>query len=434
MLHCFRVSKTYLLLDTESGALHEVDAAVYKIVNNLPLSAEESQAALEVKAELEQLEREGLANALPINSIKLPPVNLDVKSLCLHLTHDCNLSCGYCFAEDFCTNKEYMSSQTGHCALDFLFASSGKNTALEIDFFGGEPLMNFKLLQELVEYGKELAKKHNKTIKFTTTTNGVLLTKEISDYLDAEMDNIVLSIDGSKETNDKVRKTKNGGGSYDLILKNFKYLANKREERDYFVRGTYTHLNPNFCPDVLHLADCGFRSVSVEPVVLEKNRDLALNDQDIETACLAYEEFADEYLLRRKDGRWFSFFHFVMDIDNGPCLTKRLLGCGAGTQYLAVTPNGDIFPCHQLAGNEKYKIGNVAEKKLDNQLRKKIGQSNVLTKPMCANCWAKYYCSGGCIANAINFCGDLSKPYEYGCKLMKKRLECAFYVAVMEKR
>lgn len=431
MLHCFKVCDTYLLLDTESGSLHETDGIVYKIVNGLPICKHEELQAEEVREEINQLTNEGLLNACPPDNLRMPQTSFDVKSLCLHLTHDCNLRCGYCFAEDFCSQRDYMSLQTGLSALNFLFANSGGNSNLEIDFFGGEPLMNFPLLKTLVTYGKELAQKHGKSIKFTTTTNGLLLNKDVSDYLDAEMDNIVLSLDGLRETNDKVRKTKNGSGSYDIILENFKYMAAKRASKDYYVRGTYTHLNPDFCSDVLHLADCGFRNVSVEPVVLAKGNPLALTEDDLAKACLSYEKLAREYVERRKGDKWFSFFHFAMDIDNGPCLSKRLLGCGAGTQYMAVTPDGNLYPCHQLAGNAEYHIGNVNGGGLDGAVRERMADANLLSKQECKSCWAKYYCSGGCNANAINFNNDPTKPFQAACKLMKKRIECAFYVAVM---
>jgi uncharacterized protein len=436
MTHCFKINNEYMLFDVESSALMFVDKLIFDIINNSDTLYRDYPAAdiEEARAEISQLTLDGIIDGFTPD---LPPAekSSEIKSLCIHISHDCNLRCKYCFAGtgNYHGQRLNIPLDVAKKAIDFLIANSGDRHNLEVDFFGGEPLMNFDVLKATVEYAKQQASIHNKTFKFTTTTNGVLLSKEVSDYLNAEMDNVVLSLDGRKDINDAVRPTINGKGSFDVIVDKYKYFASVRGDKSYFLRGTFTHDNCDFCEDVLYMADLGFTQVSVEPVVLPDSHPLALTEDDIEEICENYEKLAKIYVERRQsDDTWFSFFHFNIDLENGPCYKKRLVGCGAGSEYMAVTPEGNIYPCHQFAGEADFLLGNVDNPTLDESRRDIFRKCSISTKPVCQNCWAKYQCSGGCSANAIHFNGDVNVPYALSCQLMKKRLECALYVYAKE--
>lgn len=357
-----------------------------------------------------------------------------VKALCLHIAHDCNLACRYCFAGEgeYHGKRALMSFEVGKKALDFLVENSGNRVNLEVDFFGGEPLMNWEVVKRLVEYGRSLEKDHNKKFRFTLTTNGVLLNREILEYVNREMSNVVLSIDGRKEIHDRMRPFRGGQGSYDLIVPKFQETAESREQMNYYVRGTFTRNNLDFSKDVLHLADLGFRQISVEPVVAGPEEDYALREEDIPKLKEEYDRLALEMLKRRREGRGFQFFHFMIDLEGGPCVAKRLSGCGSGTEYLAVTPWGDLYPCHQFVGNEKFLMGNVEEGIVREDIRDQFKCCNVYAKEKCRNCFARFYCSGGCAANAFHYHGSVNETYEAGCELERKRVECAIMLKVAE--
>ena len=358
-----------------------------------------------------------------------------VKALCLHIAHDCNLRCKYCFGDtgEYKGGRCLMSAQTGKKAIDFVIKSSGQRRNIEIDYFGGEPLMNFEVVKEITEYAKEQGKLHNKNFRFTITTNGLLLDEKKKHYINENMSNVVLSIDGTKETNDRMRYRVDGSGSYDTIVPKFQDMANSRNQDNYYVRGTFTSYNVDFAKDVIHLADLGFKQTSVEPVVAPYEEDYALREEHIPKVFEEYEKLTEEYVKRYREGNGFNFFHFMIDLDQGPCAVKRLSGCGAGHEYLAVTPQGDIYPCHQFVGNEKFKMGTVYEGELDSEITSYFENSNIYTKEKCKNCFAKFYCSGGCSANAFNFNGDINKPYELACEFEKKRVECAIAIAAVKK-
>ena len=337
-----------------------------------------------------------------------------VKALCLHIAHDCNLACRYCFAEEgeYHGRRAIMSYEVGKKALDFLVANSGNRTNLEVDFFGGEPLMNWEVVKQLVAYGRSLEEEHHKKFRFTITTNGVLLNDEILEFVNKEMGNMVLSIDGRKEVHDRMRPHRGGQGSYDEIVPKFKKAAESRGQMNYYVRGTYTHYNTDFAKDVLHLADLGFKQISVEPVVAPETEDYAIREEDLPQLLAQYDELAEEMIKRRKEGNGFNFFHFMIDLEGGPCVAKRLSGCGSGTEYLAVTPWGDLYPCHQFVGNEDFLMGNVDEGVLRTDIRDEFKQCNVYAKEKCKDCFAKFYCSGGCAANSYNFTGNVNGSYD----------------------
>lgn len=357
-----------------------------------------------------------------------------VKALCLHIAHDCNLACRYCFAEEgeYHGRRALMSFEVGKKALDFLIANSGNRINLEVDFFGGEPLMNWNVVKQLVEYGRSKEKEYNKKFRFTLTTNGVLLNDEIMDFCNREMSNVVLSLDGRKEVNDKMRPFRNGTGSYDIIVPKFRKFAESRGEKDYFVRGTFTRNNLDFSKDVLHFADIGFEKLSVEPVVAPPEAPYSIREEDLPQILEEYDSLAKEFVRRQKEGRGFKFFHFMLDLNQGPCVAKRLSGCGSGTEYLAVTPWGDFYPCHQFVGNEKFLLGNVDEGILNTDIRDEFKCCNVYAKEKCRKCFARFYCSGGCAANAYNFSGDICGAYDIGCELQKKRIECAIMIKAAE--
>ncbi len=357
-----------------------------------------------------------------------------VKALCLHVAHDCNLACTYCFAGkgEYHGKRELMSFETGKKALDFLVKASKGRRNLEVDFFGGEPLMNFEVVKQLVAYGRSIEKEAGKNFRFTLTTNGILLDDEILEFANKEMGNLVLSIDGRKEVNDRMRPRLGGQGSYDEIVPKFMKAAKSRDQMNYYVRGTYTANNLDFSEDVKHLAELGFEQISVEPVVAPKTESYAIKEEDVEGLCREYDILAKYVLDRKKEGKPFNFFHFMIDLSGGPCAYKRLSGCGSGTEYLAVAPNGDLYPCHQFVGMSDFLMGNVDTGVTAFGLRDKFRKISVYSKEECRACFAKFHCSGGCAANAYNFTGDINGVYPIGCKLQKKRVECAIMIKAAE--
>ncbi|HCI73361.1 MAG TPA: thioether cross-link-forming SCIFF peptide maturase [Lachnospiraceae bacterium] len=449
MVHQYRNNGYNIVLDVDSGSVHVVDDLVYEVIGFLKerrtASAQEIMNALggrypqqEVEEALEEirfLEKEGQLFAQdvyrgPVLDFKNRPTV--VKALCLHIAHDCNLACQYCFAGEgeYHGRRALMSEETGRKALDFLVANSGHRRNLEVDFFGGEPLMNFDVVRKLTAYGRELEKKHDKHFRFTLTTNGVLLNEAVMDFCNQEMDNVVLSLDGRKQVHDRMRPTRNGKGSYDLIVPKFQEFARRRKAlgKQYYIRGTFTHYNLDFAQDVLHFADLGFDQLSMEPVVAPADAPYAIRPEDLDPIKDQYDLLAREMIRREKEGRGFTFFHFMIDLSGGPCVYKRLSGCGSGTEYLAVTPWGDLYPCHQFVGNEAFLLGNVEAGVTRQDLVGTFKTCNVYAKKECAECFARYYCSGGCAANSYNFHGRIDSVYEIGCELERKRVECALMI------
>lgn len=357
-----------------------------------------------------------------------------VKALCLHIAHDCNLACRYCFAEEgeYHGRRALMSYEVGKKALDFLIANSGSRRNLEVDFFGGEPTMNWEVVKQLVAYGRSEEEAHNKRFRFTLTTNGLLLNDEIMDFCNREMANVVLSLDGRREVNDRMRPTRNGKGSYDIIVPKFQKFAKSRGDKDYYIRGTFTRENLEFSKDVLHFADLGFEKMSMEPVVGLPEEPYAIREEDLPKILEQYDILAKEYVKRRREGRGFIFFHFQIDLKQGPCVAKRLSGCGSGTEYLAVTPWGDFYPCHQFVGDERYLLGSVDQGIVRTDICDEFKLCNVYAKPKCRDCFARFYCSGGCAANSWKFHQSLTDAYDIGCEMQKKRIECAIMIKAAE--
>ncbi|MDO4479217.1 MAG: thioether cross-link-forming SCIFF peptide maturase [Lachnospiraceae bacterium] len=443
-IHQYENNGLKILLDVPSGSVHVVDDIVYDAVTVMQETADkaeirrrltreyEAKEVEEVLAELDELKAAGM---LFTDDEFRPAIEsfanrkTVVKALCLHIAHDCNLACEYCFAEEgeYHGRRALMSYETGKKALDYVVANSGSRTNIEVDFFGGEPLMNWQVVKDLVAYGRSLEKENNKNFRFTLTTNGVLLNDEIMDFCNKEMDNVVMSIDGRKEVHDRMRPFRNGKSSYDLIMPKFQKFAAQRRELGlkYYVRGTYTHYNLDFAADVLHMADMGFDQISVEPVVAPPEEPYAIRPEDVDILIEQYDLLAKEMLKREKEGRGFNFFHFMIDLEGGPCVYKRLSGCGSGTEYLAVTPWGDLYPCHQFVGMEDFLLGNVDEGVKRTDLVNTFKTCNVYAKEECSKCFARFYCSGGCAANSYNFTGKINDVYEIGCRLQRKRIECA---------
>ena len=357
-----------------------------------------------------------------------------VKALCLHVAHTCNLNCAYCFASQgkYHGKRALMSFETGKQALEFLLEHSGTRHHLEVDFFGGEPLMNFDVVKRLVAYAREREKDTGKKFRFTLTTNGLLIDDGVIDFCNREMDNVVLSLDGRREIHDYYRKDLQGRGSYDRVVPLFQRLVEKRGQRQYYIRGTFTHRNPDFMKDILHMLDLGFTQLSMEPVVCAPGDPEALTEEDIAIVKQQYEELALEMLRRRREGRPFTFYHYMLDLKSGPCLYKRLSGCGSGTEYMAVTPWGDLYPCHQFVGEERFLMGNVYDGITNTALREDFRACNVYAREECADCWARLYCAGGCAANALHATGSIRGVYKPGCELFKKRIECAIMMRAAE--
>lgn len=446
MIHKFKCNGYYLALDVASGSVYVLDELSYELLDYLtpPLSevcpepaiqalkgSYAAQDILESYQELYQLYKEErlfveenfeqYANVLATSPIK---------SMCLNVAHDCNLRCSYCFAStgDFGTGRKLMPEEIGKKALDFLVKHSKGRHNLEVDFFGGEPLMNFEVVKKLVAYGRSLEKTYDKTFRFTITTNGMLLDDDKIDFINREMSNVVLSIDGRKEVTDHVRKRVDGSGCYDTILPKFQRLVEKREYQNYYARGTFTKYNLDFSEDVDSLFAQGFDQISIEPVVGDPACEYSIHEQDLPIIFAEYEKLAQKLIAYRKAGKQINFFHFMIDLDQGPCVIKRLKGCGCGNEYIAVTPDGDIFPCHQFVGNDQWKMGNVMDGSFDFSMKADFAEANIYHKPSCKECWAKFFCSGGCNANNAQYCGSIFKPHTLSCELEKKRLECAIMI------
>ncbi|RVU55275.1 thioether cross-link-forming SCIFF peptide maturase [Anaerosphaera multitolerans] len=445
-IHKFYLNGKYIVLDIASGSVHVVDEIIYDLVDDyLNFTREEiirkysskynKDIIEEALSEIEELKDEGMLYTKDERLLKpsYNPENI-IKAMCLHVAHDCNLRCRYCFASqgDFKGQRLLMDEEVGKKALDFLLQNSGNRRNLEVDFFGGEPLMNFELVKKLVEYGREEEKKYNKHFRFTITTNGVLLNDEIIDYINENMDNVVLSLDGRREINDYMRPATNGKGSYDIIVPKFKELVDKRGDKDYYIRGTFTNKNLDFSKDLLEYYNLGFKMTSIEPVVTDEKEEYAIREEHLEEILNEYEKMSKDYIKIRKKDRDFLFFHFMIDLTQGPCIIKRTVGCGAGSEYVAVTPEGDIYPCHQFVGEVEFKLGDVFSGIENYDLRENFKCSNVFTKEDCYNCWARYYCSGGCHANAYYSNGNIQKPYAVGCEMEKKRIECAISILANE--
>lgn len=440
------------MLDVNSGSVHVVDELAYDVIpiveKLLAQNMEEKEQIVEAAAEQLCVERSKMEEAVEeILSLKEEGMLFTedvyekyidsfknretvVKALCLHIAHDCNLACKYCFAGEgeYHGQRSLMSLDVGKKALDFLVANSGNRVNLEVDFFGGEPLMNWQVVKDLVAYGRSLEEPNHKKFRFTLTTNGVLLDDEVLEFANKEMANLVLSVDGRKEIHDRMRPHRGGQGSYDEVLPKYKKAAKSRNQMDYYVRGTFTRNNLDFAEDVKHLADEGFEQISMEPVVARPEEDYALRMEDVPAILEEYDELALEYIRRKKEGKGFNFFHFMINLEGGPCVAKRLSGCGSGTEYLAVTPWGDLYPCHQFVGQEEFLMGNVEEGILRTDIQDKFKACNVYAKDQCRDCFAKFYCSGGCAANAYNNSGDINGAYELGCELQRKRIECAIMI------
>ncbi len=450
MIHRYKSLNFNIVLDVESGSVHLTDDLVYDLIpiveKNMEISAKEAYDALKQGYTLKEVE-EALAEIKELKDagilfsedsfekyaeifLKEKGEHPVVKAMCLHIAHDCNLRCEYCFASkgEYHGERALMSYETGKAALDYLMEKSGKRINLEVDFFGGEPTLNFDTVKRLVEYGRSKEKERNKKFRFTLTTNGVLLNDEMMDFVNREMSNLVLSIDGRKEVHDRMRPFIGGKGSYDTVVEKFLKAVESRGQKNYYVRGTYTHYNTDFSRDVLHLNDLGFEQISVEPVVCDPKEDYALRDSDLPVLLEQYDILAEEIVKRRRSGKFINFFHFMIDLDGGPCLIKRLSGCGSGVEYVAVTPFGEIYPCHQFVGEERFLLGNVHEGIKRPELVKEFALCNVYSKPECRDCFAKYYCSGGCSANSYHATGSLNGNYAFGCELQRKRIECAIAV------
>lgn len=445
MIHQYKNNGYNIVMDVCSGAVHVVDDVVYDAIavydkdgadavvpaleGTYP--AEDIREALE---EIEELKQDGVLFTEDVYEQYVKDFKSRktvVKALCLHVAHDCNLGCKYCFAEEgeYHGRRAIMSYEVGRKALDFLIANSGNRRNLEVDFFGGEPLMNWEVVKQLVAYGRSKEKEFNKNFRFTMTTNGMLMTDEVVDFLNKEMANVVLSIDGRKEINDKMRPTRNGkGSSYDIIMPKFKKFAKSRGDKSYYIRGTFTKYNLDFANDVLHFADEGFKEISVEPVVAAPEEDYAIHEEHLPQILEEYDRLAKEYIKRKKAGNGFNFFHFNIDLTQGPCVAKRLSGCGSGTEYLAVTPWGDLYPCHQFVGQEQFLLGTVDTGITNTEVRDEFKLCNVYAKEKCRNCFARFYCSGGCAANSWNYDGSITGAYDIGCEMQKKRIECAIMI------
>ena len=462
MVHQFKNNGYNIVLDVNTSSVHVVDDLVYDIleiyktetkedivkhickkyddptlVEQLGYEVDEA-TVLEALEEIDALVEDGVLYSEEsykplIESFKARPTV--VKAMCLHVAHDCNLACKYCFAEEgeYKGRRAIMSYEVGKAAFDFLVANSGNRRNLEVDFFGGEPLMNWDVVKKLVAYGRELEKTHDKKFRFTVTTNGVLLDQEKMDFINAEMNNVVLSLDGRPEVNDRMRPFRGGQGSYKLITPKHLAMAKSRNGKSYYLRGTFTRHNLDFYEDIIHFADLGFDEISIEPVVAPETEDYALREEDLPVIFEQYDKLAAEMVRRKKEeGKCFNFFHFMIDLSGGPCVYKRAAGCGSGTEYVAVTPWGDIYPCHQFVGEEEWLLGNVFEGIKRDDIVQKFKTVNVYTKDECQNCFAKFFCSGGCAANAFHFTGNIGGVYDLGCQMQRKRVECALMIKAAE--
>lgn len=454
MVHQYQLNGYYIVVDTCSGSIHSVDDVAYdvislyethsedeiirKILADYPdrrdVNQEEIRECLEDIQLLKKENRLFSKDLFEPLSENLAMKQDTVKALCLHVAHTCNLNCSYCFAAQgkYHGERDLMSFETGKKAIDFLISHSGDRHNLEVDFFGGEPLMNWETVKEIVAYARLREKEENKHFRFTLTTNGVLIDQEVMDFCNREMDNVVLSLDGRKEVHDHFRKDYQGRGSYEKVVPLFQAFVQSRRGKSYYIRGTFTHHNTDFTKDIFHMADLGFTELSMEPVVCPPSDPYALTQEDLPVLYEQYEILAKEMLRRKKEGRPFTFYHYMLDLSHGPCIYKRIAGCGSGTEYLAVTPKGELYPCHQFVGETAYRLGDLEKGIVNSALRDRFASCNVYARPQCRDCWARLYCSGGCAANAYHATGDIGGIYEYGCQLFKKRLECAIMLQVAE--
>ncbi|MGM9521869.1 MAG: thioether cross-link-forming SCIFF peptide maturase [Oscillospiraceae bacterium] len=452
MIHQYKLNGYNIVLDTYSGSVHAVDEVAYDIIAlyETETADEIVRRMLEKYGDRPDVTEEDIRQCIDdVTALKaagklfsedtyagmafdFKKRSNDIKALCLHVAHTCNLNCQYCFASQgkYHGERALMSFEVGKQALDFLVAHSGNHVNLEVDFFGGEPLMNWDVVKRLVEYGRSIEQEKHKRFRFTLTTNGVLVDDEVIEFSNREMHNVVMSIDGRREVHDRLRKDYAGNGSYDVIVPKFQKFAKARGDRDYYVRGTYTHNNVDFTNDIFHMADLGFTQLSMEPVVCAPDDPNALTEEDLPKLFEQYEILARDMLRREKEGMPITFYHYMIDLKGGPCIYKRISGCGSGTEYLAVTPWGDLYPCHQFVGDEKYLMGNVWDGVTNTELRDEFKLCNVYARPDCADCWARLYCSGGCAANACHATGSITGIYDYGCKLFRKRMECAIMMQV----
>ena len=453
MIHSYKLGGLNIVLDVYSGSIHVVDDATFDIIEmyeNCEKSEIESlilnkykddetvtkEAINDCLLQIEELKKEGklfsedtfenLAGSLKEKSKGI------IKALCLHIAHTCNLNCSYCFASQgkYHGERALMSFEVGKRALDFLIENSGTRHNLEVDFFGGEPLMNFQVVKDLVAYARSIEKEKNKNFRFTLTTNGMLIDDDVIDFANKECSNVVLSLDGRKEIHDKYRVDYNGVGSFDKIVPKFKKMVEARNGKNYYMRGTFTHHNPDFLKDIETMLDLGFNELSMEPVVGPAGEETTLTAEDLPIVLEQYEKLAELMLKKHREGKPFTFYHYMIDLKGGPCIYKRISGCGSGTEYMAVTPWGDLYPCHQFVGDEKFRLGDVWTGVTNTEIQNEFAASNVYTKPECQKCWAKLYCSGGCAANAYHATGSVNGIYEYGCELFRKRMECAIMLEI----
>ena len=450
MIHQYKLNGYNIVLDVCSGAVHAVDEIAYDIISLFETETKEeictkigaaypavsAEEIAECYDQVAELKEEGLlfapdTFASMAGDLKNKTAGV-VKALCLHVAHTCNLNCSYCFASqgNYHGDRGVMSFEVGKRALDFLIENSGTRHNLEVDFFGGEPLMNFQVVKDLVAYARSIEKQHNKNFRFTLTTNGVLIDRDVIDFANKEMSNVVLSLDGRKEVHDRYRVDYAGKGSWEKIVPKFQQLVKAREGKNYYMRGTFTHQNPDFLEDIKQMLDLGFCELSMEPVVCEPGAESALTAADKEIVMDQYEKLAELMLKKEKEGDPFTFYHYMIDLNDGPCIYKRISGCGSGTEYMAVTPWGDLYPCHQFVGDESFRMGDVWTGVTNTALRQEFKDCNVYARPECADCWAKLYCSGGCAANAYHATGSVKGVYQDGCDLFRKRMECAIMLAV----
>ncbi len=452
MIHQYKLNGYNIVLDTFSGSIHSVDDVAYDVIemidNKIPqnvitdtLSRKygiDKQEIVDCIDDVKELEKQGKLftqdTFSPIATAFKEKSGNVIKALCLHVAHTCNLNCSYCFASQgkYHGERAVMSFETGKRALDFLVENSGTRKNLEVDFFGGEPLMNWQVVKDLVNYARSIEKQKGKNFRFTLTTNGVLIDDDVIDFCNREMSNVVLSLDGRKEIHDRLRVDYLGNGSWDRIVPKFQKLVEKRGDKNYYMRGTFTHANPDFMKDIETMLDLGFTELSLEPVVCSETDEARLTEDDIKIVLEQYEELAKLMIERQKQGRPFTFYHYMIDLTGGPCVYKRVSGCGSGTEYMAVTPWGDLYPCHQFVGEEKFKLGNIYDGVTNNALREEFRKCNVYAKAECKDCWAKLYCSGACAANAYHASGNINGIYPSGCKLFKKRIECAVMIKVFD--
>lgn len=448
MIHCYKLGGMNIVLDICSGSVHVVDDASYdiiemyentsreeitkKILAKYPDCKDVTKEEIENTFEqIEELKKQGklfTEDTFEPMAPKLKEKSAGVvKALCLHIAHTCNLNCSYCFASQgkYHGDRALMSFEVGKQAFDFLIANSGTRRNLEVDFFGGEPLMNFDVVKQLVEYARSIEKQHGKNFRFTLTTNGVLVDDDVIEFANREMSNVVLSLDGRKEVHDRYRVDYNGNGSWEKIVPKFQKFVEARGNKNYYMRGTFTHANPDFLKDIEEMLRLGFTELSMEPVVGPASDPSSLTEEDLPIVLEQYEKLAELMLKRHKEGNPFTFYHYMIDLKGGPCIYKRISGCGSGTEYMAVTPWGDLYPCHQFVGEEKYKLGDVYTGVTNTKAQEEFAECNVYTRPECRDCWARLYCSGGCAANAYHATGSVKGVYEYGCKLFRKRMECA---------